>query len=209
MPPLPPASACLKVVFEGTNTPTVPWNCIIHSKYSGTAPTTADLNAFCTSLGTVWNNNIAPLCGLGVELTKVTATDLSSQTSPSGEATMAHAGTRTGSALGGQVCLVSSWAAPLRYRGGHPRNYWPGGTGADIADLRSWSTTSLTAFQAGFQAFLTAFNATNVGTSPQAMVLLSYKSGKVFRPTPLPVNIAGVVVHPRLDTQRRRLGKET
>lgn len=208
MPPLPPATSCLKVRFVGTKTGTLKWNCIIHTRYTGTAPTQADLTNYANAVGTVWGTSLAPLHSVDTALTEVDVIDLSAQTSPQANVSVNHPGTRTGAGLSGQVCLVSSWLAPLRYRGGHPRNYWPGGAGGDLLDAGHWTAAALISFQAGFQAFFTAMNGTNVGASPTSLILLSYKSGGVFRPTPLPINITGVEVHPRIDTQRRRLGHE-
>lgn len=207
MPPLPAAAQVLKVRYVGVRTQT-PWNCIMYGHYTGSAPTNPQLVAYGTALGNAWNTNIAPLCGVDVSLEEVDVVDLTSATSQSGTVASVHPGTRTGGGLGAQVALVSSWIAPLRYRGGHPRNYWPGGTAADLATPATWINASLTQFENGFAAFLTAINAINAGTSPVQFGLLSYHTGHVLRPTPLFVAYTGVTVHPRLDTQRRRLGKE-
>lgn len=207
MPPLPPASQVLKIRFIGDRTG-LPWNCILHAHYTGTAPTAPQLVTYAGAVGTQWNTNVAPLCGVDVNLTSVDVVDLTSSTSNSGTASTPHTGTRTGSGMGAQVCLVSSWLAPLRYRGGHPRSYWPGGTGADLSTPSTWSQTALTAFRAGFTAFLSGMNGISAGTSPTQLGLLSYRTGGNARPTPLFVAFTGVDVHPRIDTQRRRLGKE-
>jgi len=207
MPPLPPANKILKVRFLGTYGD-AKWNCIMHSQYLGSTPTSSDLLTYATSVSGAWSNNIAPLCSNGVTLHQVDAIDLSSPTSASASVIVAAPGTRGPTDLPASVSLVSSWKVNLRYRGGHVRNYWPGGVAADQADTRLWKDTSIAAFTAGFEAFRTAVNALTLAAGATQLVLLSYKSGHVFRPTPLPAVIQSVAVHPRLDTQRRRLGKE-
>jgi hypothetical protein len=207
VPPLPNAASCLKVRFVGNNQG-FPWNCILHTQYTGPVPQTTDLTNYANLLATAWNNDVAPLCATQIALTSVDVIDLSSPTSASSTVTVNHAGSRVGSPLPASTALVSSWLAPLRYRGGHPRNYWPGGVQTDLGNVASWLGASLTAFQSGFAAFFTAINAAPVAGGSAHLILLSYKSGGALRPTPLPVIVQGVTVHPRIDSQRKRLGKE-
>lgn len=207
MPPLPPANKILKVRFIGDNQGFV-WNCIMHSQYTSASPSTADLTGYATAAGTAWGNNIGPLCGANVNLTSVDVIDLTSATSPSATVNVAHAGTLAGTTLPASTALVSSWQANLRYRGGHVRNYWPGGTQAELQNVATWLGTFITQATAGFQAFLTSMNAIPLSGGTSQLVLLSYRTNNAPRPTPIPVTITGVNVHPRIDTQRKRLGKE-
>lgn len=207
MPPLPPAAQCLKVRLVGTKT-SLTWNNVLHVRYAGPAPTATDLVTFGTAVGTLWNTAIAPICPADVTLTEVDVVDLTSATSAAGTASVTHAGTRVGSGLGGQVAVVTSWLQSLRYRGGHPRTYWPGGTGADLQDGGHWTGAAVTQFKAASEAFRVGMNALTVGTASVQLINLSYRTLNAPRPTPLPVIITGSDVHPRIDTQRRRLGKE-
>jgi hypothetical protein len=70
-----------------------------------------------------------------------------------------------------------------------------------------------------FDAFITALNSITSGTFTFVFIALSYYSGShktpenkhpdpVLRPTPLPFPISDGTAHTRVDTQRRRLGKE-
>jgi len=207
MPPLPNATSVLKVRFIGVYGTAV-WNVILHSQYTGAPPTEADLSAYGTSLGSAWATNIAPLCVAAVVLNEMDVVDLSTPTSASARITMNHPGTRVGQGITNATALVSSWKINRRYRGGHPRSYWPGGNTSDMADLRDWSATFVTAATNGFTAFRTAMNATSVAGGSSHMVNLSYISNKTQRVTPQIDTITGVTVGPRVDTQRRRLGKE-
>jgi hypothetical protein len=143
-----------------------------------------------------------------VQLQQVFVIDLSSNTSPSAEVQVNHIGTRVGTSFTAQVACVSSWTIARRYRGGHPRNYWPAGVTADSVDHRQWEGTARAAFQAAFEAFRVAINGLTVGTASVVMSSVSYRTAHALRPTPVVSPISAAVVHPRIDTQRRRLGKE-
>jgi hypothetical protein len=207
MPPLPSAARVIKNRFVGTNGG-YPWNCIMHTQYAGSPPTSTDLATYGNALATLWNTNVAPLCATPVSLTSMELVDLSSVTSPSAVVTVSHPGTRVGQGFTAQVALVSSWHANIRYRGGHPRNYWPGGVVTDLSDPSLWSPASRAAFASAFEAFRAGINGTPVAGGTAVLVLVSYRTAHAVRPTPLVTNITSVTVHPRLDSQRRRLGKE-
>jgi hypothetical protein len=208
MPALPSASACLKVRFGGIYG-TAKWNCIIHTQYVGVVPTAADLATYAQAVGTLWSTQLSALHSNAVTLSTVDVIDLSSPTSAETTQSMVHPGTRGVADLPASLSLVSSWHANIRYRGGHPRNYWPAGISTDMANTINWTSTAITEFQAAFQAFLNGLNAIAVAGGSSHMILLSYFSNHALRPTPLPIPITAGVVHSRVDTQRRRLGKET
>lgn len=204
---LPPVPQTIKVQLGGTMG-SYKWMNILHVKYSGNAPTAAQLDTFNASVGTAWTTNLAPLAGTAVTLTQVISTDLTSNTSAQQATTMTHAGTRAGTQFTAQVAMVGSWQAPLRYRGGHFRTYFPFGVQTDMQTYATWTPAFITAAAAGLNAFRTALNGMSVGTAPVVMSGVSYFSGHQQRPSPLVVAITSAAVHGRIDTQRRRLGKE-
>lgn len=208
MPPLPPVSSVVKLRLVGTKGNT-PWNNILHVRYAGTAPTENDLNNWLGNIASLWGANLAPLCSTNVDLTQLDAADLSSATAASTSITTAQAGTRAGTSFPAQVCCVGSWRASLRYRGGHFRTYWPIGVTNDTLTISSWAAAFLVSAAAGIGAFRTAINASSMGTASCTLVGVSYRTGHALRPAPLVVTITGVSVHGRIDTQRRRLGKES
>lgn len=208
MPALPPVASTLLCRLKGVNGPTK-WNNIFYIRYSGTQPTSADLTTLGGVVGNAWTTNLAPLANLNVSLTGVDLVDLTSPTAASASVTMSHAGTRAGPGFTAQVAMVGSWQANLRFRGGHFRNYWPFGVSTDVASIATWSTVFQTAAAAGLGAFRTAINASTTGTATNQLVGVSYHTAHALRPTPVVVPINAVAVHGRIDTQRRRLGKET
>lgn len=208
MPPLPPVAGVVKIRWVGQNNGR-PWNNILHAKFSGPAPSVADLTTYANQHATQWANNIASLCFTNTSLTAVQVVDLSSATSNSAEVTTSQAGTRAGpSSLPVNVAMVASENISLRYRGGHPRIYLPAGTNVDVIQGHLWTTTFIAEANAGLGSMLTALNATPIGTGASFLCAVSYRTAHTLRPTPLPFAVNSFIVHPRVDTQRRRLGKE-
>lgn len=206
MPKLPAAPGVLKVTLSGT-IQGKPWAVVQHTKYSGAAPTVAQLQTYWSTFSDAYNTNIVPLAHSSVILTKIGIVDLSSETGSAFEGASNLAGTRAGTANPSQVCCVSSWHVNLRYRGGHARSYWPVGVNADILNGFQWQTAFITAANAAFTAWRTALNAALINSQPVPMVMLSYYSGRALRPQPISPLIDSVKVRNRIDTQRRRLGK--
>ena len=207
MAALPPANMILLARFVGT-IGGQPWNNIQHYRMGGSAPTAAQLNALAAQMGTNWGTWIGVLCANSIELTEVQLVDLTSNTSASGLATPGIVGTRTGNGFTAQIAMVVSLHGDLRYRGGHFRNYLPVGVFTDVESTTQWNETFRDLAESNFASFRNAQNGLVVAGAPITMVGLSYFSGHAMRPTPVPVVINSVSVGPRIDTQRRRLGKE-
>lgn len=208
MPALPNAAQVILVTLKGTNQG-APWNVTLHTKYQGVKPTPAQLIAYITQFQTGFATHMAPIMNPLVILTTISGADLTDETGAVGDFNLTVPGTRTGTPLPTSAAVVSSWKVALRYRGGHARSYWPGGNVADVSNGRTWQSTFQTAAQTAAVGFRTYINGLTLNASPTSMVMLSYYKGKALRPTPLAVTIDSVVTHGRVDTQRRRLGKET
>lgn len=110
-----------------------------------------------------------------------------------------------------QVAVCLSWAIAARYRGGKPRWYLPGiTTGALSASygsaiLPSWAATT----QGAADGWLVAINGSSAGGSTVTVGTISFRTGNAPRVTPLFRSFTGITVHERLDSQRRRSGKES
>lgn len=214
--PLPDVPQVIQFAMLGTHN-SYPWVNVGYLQYVGIAPAVADLNAIGTSIGNAWNTNVAPLCHANVTMSAVNLVDLTNRGAAISAVTgLAHPGTRAGSDNPNQVATVISWKINRRYRGGHPRSYWPAGVQADITVGRTWTTTFQTAATNGANAFRTALNAITYGSSTLRMVSVNFythnpTTGKPIyvTPVPPPFTIQSALCHGRVDTQRRRLGKET
>jgi hypothetical protein len=216
MPPLPNVANVMRCRLVGANVDAA-WNVIFYLQFSGTPPTSATLQTLGASIAAAYLSNLASLANISNSLTEVHLADLTTPTSASATVSVNEVGTRTGTAFTAQVAMVGSWQVNFRRRGGHWRNYWTFGVTSDMLSARHWTPAFTTAAATGLGGFRTALNAMNVGGSPISLVAVSFFNGvnpnpppkSLLRPVPLVLPITGVAVHPRIDTQRRRLGKET
>jgi hypothetical protein len=206
MPSLPPVGQVLKVAVKGTQEG--PWNNIFHLQYVGPAPTAVQLDTLAASVLTAYTSAFASVLNTAVTIDNCKIADLTSATAAIGEADIETFGTRTGANNPSSVACVVSWSINLRYRGGHPRTYLPAGTQEDLAGFTSWSGIFVGEVLAAANSFRTAMNALTTGTTTYKMVIVSYSTNNAPRPQPLPFLINAASVDNRVDTQRRRLGKD-
>ena len=130
---------------------------------------------------------------------------LQSSSAMTGNGTNGGTGTQDASA-----CKNVSWQTTVYWRGGKPRTYLGGVTTTDLA-ASSWTSLSaseITSLTTQGNSFRTAVNALTAGTiTGTTFGFVSFSSGNVARGTPLFFPITGSKVHPKMGTQRRRLGK--
>lgn len=215
MPALPPVPGVLRLRLIGTKN-TNPWNAVQYARYTGSPPSDADLQTVGTSVGTAWNNALAQIHSNTVALAQVEVTDLSALDAGVGIATTAHPGLRAGASTSNQVAMVASYKIHVRYRGGHPRTYYPAGVLADIQNGNTWVGAFITLAQGAVTDYVGNINAIQLGGGPLTFCAVSFYGGappvngeSVLRATPLVFTVTSVQVHPRVDTMRSRLGKES
>lgn len=213
--PLPDMAQIVQYSIKGSHNG-VAWANTGYLQYTGTAPTVADLATIATGIGTAWNTNFAPVCHANVTQDAVRLQDMTNRASSINEVTgMAHAGTRTGTDDANNICCVVSWQINRRYKGGHPRWYVPAGVVADYTSGRLWTTAFTTAMNNAATAMRTAMNALTSGGATYKMVSMElYRKNPAtglpaYVVPPVPYTVQGNKVHGRVDTQRRRLGRET
>lgn len=178
MPPLPPVTGVVQVILGFNWGGDVTAQSRMFIKYTGTAPTAAQLNSFCTSVATGWNTNMPSLYSAGISLTSVRAIDLSSATAAIGSAAAASPGTRAGHAQANQVCANWIFQIARRYRGGKPKMFIPGGMSEDLTTGNLWTAAYISAFNTGFVAFQNAVLAAGwTGAGTLSAVNVSYFQG--------------------------------
>lgn len=125
------------------------------------------------------------------------------------EVAMSGAGSSGGTAIDDiSASIVISWLSSVYWRGGKPRTYLPGVESGMMASGHRISSGSVSTFTTQAASFLTAVNALTESTiSATRMGFISFFSGNALRATPVFYAITGATVHPRLGSQRRRLGK--
>jgi hypothetical protein len=121
-----------------------------------------------------------------------------------------HGGATGDPGLPIQVCIVGSWTLGVKYRGGKPRTYLSGIPTAVTSDMRTILPAHATDFENAFGAFQAAVNAiADPNSGDITLACVAYSRGKVPLVTPIVNPIVSVAVHERLDSQRRRTGKES
>lgn len=220
MPPLPAVPNVLRLQVKHTYGLDLDALCTFHLAYTGTAPTSANLNTMCTAVATSWGTNMKPLASANVTLTGITIEDLTTSSSGVGTAAPSIQGTRTGTSLPAQTCFLINFQVSRRYRGGKPRIYMPLGTNTDVSSAQQWSGTFVTAVQTGWAAWLAGIiAAAPSGTTIGGLVNVSYYEGftvvtnpvtgrsrniNTLRATPLVDTIVATAYSARFATQRRR-----
>jgi hypothetical protein len=195
----------------GTGTPN--WANVFHAQLttSGTI-SQADLDAWTTAFQAAYKTRFAPRCSPAV--TYVLAKNI--LYSPGGgelisSITMTGLGTNGGTIVPDlSACEVVSWLSTVYWRGGKPRTYIPGPVTANILSSRTLQAAEITALQAAGAGFRNDVNAlTSGGITGTSFGFVSFASGNAPRPNGIFYPITGATVHPRIGSQRRRLGKWT
>jgi hypothetical protein len=205
---LPDAEDCVKVTFKGTSSGQ-PW---VNGIYMRHLPGTFDqaaAEALAAACHNVYFNAFIPQMVAACQLLQTEVIDLDTRTGPIATETVTHVGTNPASNPAPlQVACCISWRIQDRYRGGHPRMYLAGVSTTFIASGRNWTGTQLPLYQAAADGFLTGMTDITAGGLVWEMVCVRYFSHGQLLTTPLIRDITAATVHNRVDTMRRRLGKE-
>lgn len=223
MPALPSVPKVLQLAVQTTKT-SVPDLFInrVHYAYTGTAPTSAELSAFASTVLTAWGSAFAPSCPDNTHFVGLVAIDLSSPTAATAEVTDSIVGTEAGLLLPADVCFVLSATVGRRYRGGHPRSYLPFGVQQDLQTPRTWTSAFITAVTTANAGLVTAIEGAGwAGAGTLSPVNVSYYEGftAVVNPITLrtrdvpKLRVGGPIVDPitgyvgraQLGSQRRRV----
>jgi hypothetical protein len=189
-------------------------------QYAGGAPDVAQLTTFVAGVEAAWTTHLQAEFNGSVNLIAVRAIDLSSSIGAVYQDDVSFSGSRSGSQMPLNCCIVESFTVGRRYRGGHPRNYVPAFSSSDLDVDRNWYVASVVEFQAAWTAWVAA-----VGTSgwsgDLAQVNVSYYSGytvitlpsgrsrnqPLVRVAPQVDAISGHITRRKIGSQRKRLGK--
>lgn len=176
-PPL-PASPCLRVRLDYTNTDTFLAGSRFFLSYSGASPTAGNCATIASDIATAWGANMADLVNGDWSLTEIDVLDIASDTGASGQWTGATAGTLSGDNLIASAAINVEYGIARRYRGGKPRMFLPGPTSAQLHDVGHYSPGFLTDVGTGVSGFFTAVEALSVGAvGTLKHVNLSYYKG--------------------------------
>lgn len=214
--PLPPLPGAAKIILN--------WVCGSNSLQAknimyGMVPVGSDPSNGATLLAiangveaSIRSSNILNSIASTWALQNVTAKDVSGTSENFANSThAADGGLATGGTLPPQSAVVLSWQIVASYRGGKPRTYLPGipTTAQFNPGSSQLSPTYASALQGEATAFLNAVNAVSLTGGNLTLGTISYHSGHAVRPSPVWRPFVSARVHERLDSQRRRSGKES
>lgn len=211
---LPPVPGLVKVTVhtsyggrQGAN--------IFHAQSSTPNMAASVLNTVASDFRLFYKNRFLPQLANGLQLQDVIAQDLSSVTGNIGTASGTDSGgdIASGNAPNNVACCVS-WHINRHYRGGRPRTYLWGFKNDVFQDTEHFTSTFTSAVALGGSNFITDVDNMGAGGYTWNFVCVHYygNGGSTTKPptplaTPLVDVITACTVNPRIDTQRRRLGK--
>lgn len=188
---------------------------ILHTQISGGSGSTSDptfLNAVANQVMTSWaTSNINSKIGGEWTLNSCTAKDLGGTTAQSTSTASAVPGTSTGSAMAPGVSVAISWQIVDTYRGGKPRTYLPGipSNAATVSGGSGLSTAYATSLDTAATLFMNDLLAHPVTGTTLHLGTVSYFNAHAVRPVPVFRPYFAVKIHERIDSQRRRNGRES
>jgi hypothetical protein len=178
MPALPSVPKGLKVIYFFEIGADLTADCRQFFQYTGTGASITDMNTLAGNIASSYATNLAPMAHPTRILTDVVVIDLSSPTAPTGAAIVTTPGTRTGGDLPASSALLESGEIDRRYRGGHPRTYWPFGTDTDIDTPQLWNSAFATAAAAALAAHFADWSTDLVpGITTVSPINVSYYEG--------------------------------
>jgi hypothetical protein len=199
-----------QMLYQSNNTPAAKAANVLHGRWSDSVNhPQADLNGWASALNSAWNADITTLFTadwsyLGCVVSSLGGDGLVANN------TASTPGSFAGTSFPPQVAVCISWKAPLTARGGRARTYLPGIPTTATTSTKSPVLTSTYAgdVKAQAAAILSAMSTFTASGVNGALGVPSYYHSCQLRPVPLFFYFSAAVVHDRLDSQRRRSGKE-
>lgn len=180
---------------------------VLYASYTGGAPTETDLAGVASALATdFWTLATAAFWSTETTFVGIRLTDLSSDTGAVAEHAMGDTGTNVEGVMPAQACVLVNYSISRRYRGGHPRTYFPAPAFGYMDGPAAWTG----AFVSGFSAQVGELYSDLASVSSGALTLtghvnVSYVTADAPRVDPIVDPITGYVVNGIVATQRRRI----
>jgi hypothetical protein len=188
--------------------------------YSGVL-SLADAQTWVNAISAAWAGpgHAQSVSASQITLTSVELTDLTSPSSPQVSHASGAGGSAGSPAVPAGAAFVLRFRILRRYRGGHPRMYYPGIPASFVSTSQTWSGSGLALVVGALQGSITdGINAQPAAVGVTQHVNVSYfqgfhnvtfPSGRIrpvptLRAVPLVDVITGYVGNPNIGSQRRR-----
>lgn len=205
---LPDVANVVRLIHAGTNQGT-PWVNTMHVQGLQGPFNEVTLQAVATAAHTAYFQAFIPQLNNQTVLLSTTAVDLTTRQSGFAVDDTSHTGTATATTYPPlNVAYCISWTIADRYRGGHPRMYLCAASVADYTGGRLLTSGKQTALSSAATGYLTSLGNMVAGSTTWYPVAIRYWSQGQLFPEPKQRYIVDAAVHNRIDSQRRRLGKE-
>jgi hypothetical protein len=205
-----PPTRSVRLAYAGTYG-TAPWANILWCRATGTGEISQDtLNDFVDAAADAFSDNMLANLSTLLTLTSISAILYSSDDENlHGTASASLGGSVSGNPMPAQVSIGITWSIAVSYRGGHPRTYLCGVPYAAMDGLTTISSSvagAIASDAAAWHTDLEAFSGTNWTATEHGV--MSFVRDDAWRTPPVFYRITGARVDARLDTQRRRLGRD-
>lgn len=206
-----PAVNTVRVAFEGLTAKSVPWANVFWTatSISGSA-SGADLAIVASNLHALFNTHLWTLQGNDATLERTVCNFYSAEPDQLvADSLSSHAGGSDNPTEVDSLAAVISWQFPQTWRGGKPRTYMAALPTEAFEDSNTLADDYVTALIAGANAFRLGINGCAHGSFEDlALGVQSFFSGNAPRAEGVFYGYTGETVHPRIDSMRRRLGRE-
>lgn len=175
---------------------------------AGGAFSQGELDNLANGVSSSLKTRLAPLVCNQYAFNSLVATDLSTTFGAVSTVTLTGNGTGGGLSSTNASCVGLSWKIARHYRGGHPRSYIGPISSTQIASGTTLAAATVTAAKAAGAGIISDIRAITGSGAPANLVAVHrIHAGDVLRPPQVDI-ITAVGVDTRIDTQRKRLGKD-
>lgn len=207
-----PATRQVKVAYYGT-WQTAQWANIMWLYLTGSGEiSVSELNDLAGACSDAYASHFLPLVSDTVTLERTQVVLYAGGGDVfEGNATEGGTGSDDGSTMPASAAAAVSWIIAPHYRGGHPRTYIPGITIHHIISNTTLAGAFVSALGSAANAFhneLEAISGISSGISTVEHGVVSFVRAKAWRTPPVFYRINSAVVDSRIDSQRRRLGRD-
>jgi hypothetical protein len=175
----------------------------------GSGISQGEVTTIATGVRNAFKNNYRPQLSNELTLKEVFALDLSTDLGAQATVSGSDTGAIASAAMSANIAMCVTWTIQRHYKGGHPRTYLGGVPGQWANSNTGWSPAAVTAINGATTAFLAAVNAIvpSSGRTATLVAVHRVRNGAVLT-NPLVSNITGGFIDTRIDSQRRRLGRD-
>ena len=208
MPALQPVAGVLRVVVNQILAGVAVINVMHVKQTSGATWSQPDADSLVTVFRNAWQVNFTNFQSSALQLNTVVGTDLSNALGVVATAPGSAPGGVPNPALPASAACCITWPIPRHYRGGHPRTYLGGLCETQQANANTLTPLVISSYQANAVSFRATINGAVNSTGPVRLVCVHRQLHRAVLLPPTTDELGVPVIDSRIDSQRRRLGRD-